>query len=163
MKQKIQIYLSGLVVMIALIGYVVSCTHEDIVLPDGSSNGSNIVRGTEKIGFKDGKTTFDKVHSYVYLNTVNTSEPGRDQGCLLTTFGTSKDAAYVDSNVAIIKSTKVVYSTTDKGYVVTADFTFHGTTKSITAKLDYAGKTSETFGGSTFDVYGLNLSFSILA
>jgi len=204
MEQKIKIYLAGLAVVIAFLGYVASCTHDDIVLPEGSSNGSNIVRGTENIGFKDGKTTFDKVHSnvnwatpylgevsiltgrfntfgfnsfnfeedkpdsiyfeaYVYLNSVNTSEPGRDQGCLLHTFGTGAGLEYVDTNLAIIKSKKVEFSTTDKGYIVTADLTFHRVTKEVTAKMDFVGKTSETFGGSTFDVYGFNLAFSILA
>jgi hypothetical protein len=52
---------------------------------------------------------------YVYLNSVNTGEPGRDGGCLLGTFGTSAGAGYVDSNLAIIKSKKVEFSTTDKG------------------------------------------------
>jgi len=201
MKQNIKIYLSVLAVVIAFFGYVVSCKHDDIVPP---SKGSNITRGTEKIGFKDGKTTFDKVHSnvnwstpylgevsiltgrfntfginafnfeednpdsiyfeaYVYLNSVNTSEPGRDQGCLLSTFGTSKDATDADSNLAIIKSTKVEFSTTDKGYIVTANLTFHGITNPVVAKLDFAGKTSETFNGSTFDVYGFNLAFSFAA
>jgi len=204
MKLKLKIYLSGLILLAGVMTYLVSCTHDDITLPDGSSNGSNIVRGTENIGFKDGKTTFDKVHSnvnwstpylgevsiltgrfntfgfnkfnfqedtpdsiyfeaYVYLNTVNTSEPGRDQGCLISTFGTSLAAGYVDSNLAIIKSKGVAFSTTDKGYIVTADLTFHKVTKEITAKMDFAGKTTETFNGSTFDVYGFNLAFSILA
>jgi polyisoprenoid-binding protein YceI len=202
MKQRNKIYLYGLAAVMAFLGYLVSCTHDDITLPEGST--SNIVRGTEDIGFQDGKTSFDKVHSnvnwstpylgevsiltgrfnmfgfnsfnfeestpdsiyfeaWVYLNTVNTGEPGRDQGCLLHTFGTGAGLEYVDTNLAIIKSKKVVFSTTDKGYIVTADLTFHRVTKEVTAKLDYAGKTSETFGGSTFDVYGLNLSFSILA
>jgi len=203
MKLKMKIYLLSLALIVSMFGYLASCKHEDQILPSGSG-ASNIVRGTEAFGFKDGKTTFDKVHSnvnwstpylgevsiltgrfntfgfnsfnfdesnpdsiyfetYVYLNSVNTSEPARDQGCLIGTFGTSTGAAYIDSNLAILKSTKVEFSTTDKGYVVTADLTFHGVTKSITGKLDFAGKTSETFNGSTFDVYGLNLSFSILA
>jgi polyisoprenoid-binding protein YceI len=203
MKQRIKFYLSGFAVAMAFLGYVVSCTHEDVVLPDGSK-GPNIERGNEVLGLNDAATSFDKSHSnvnwstpylgevsiltgrfnyfgfrsfhfeesnpdsiyfeaFVYLNTVNTSEPGRDGGCLLTTFGTGKDAQDVDSNLAVIKTKKVEFSTTDKGYIVTADLTFHKVTKTITAKLDFAGKTSETFNGSTFDVYGFNLSFSILA
>ena len=76
------------------------------------------------------------------------------QGCLLSTFVTSKDAAYIDSNLANIKTKRVALSTTDKGYIVTADLTFHGVTNEVTAKMDFAGKTSETFNSSTFDVYG---------
>jgi polyisoprenoid-binding protein YceI len=97
--------------------------------------------------------------AYVYLNSVNTGEPGRDGGCLLTTFGTSAGAGYVDSNLAIIKTKSVAFSTTDKGYIVTADFTFHGVTKEETAKLDYIGVSDQ---GSYLE-YGLQLEFSILA
>jgi polyisoprenoid-binding protein YceI len=202
MKQKTKIYLLGIAVIIAYLGYVASCTHDDNVLPSGVLN---LDRGSENIGFKDGKTTFDKVHSnvnwsspylgavsiltgrfdlfgfnkfnfeennpdsiyfdaWVNLNTVNTSEPGRDGGCLVKTFFSSKfgEAGYIDS-IATIKSTHVEFSTTDRGYIVTADLTFRGVTKSILAKLDYAGKISETFQGQTFDVYGFNLTFSFLS
>ena len=95
--------------------------------------------------------------AYVWLNTVNTGEPGRDGGCLLSTFGTTAGATDEESNLAVIKTTKVEFSTTDKGYIVTADFTFHGVTKSISAKMDYVGKTEAG------DYYGFTLKFSILA
>jgi len=95
----------------------------------------------------------------VYLNSVNTGEPGRDGGCLLETFGTSAGAGKVDSNLAIIKSTKVEFSTTDKGYIVTTDFTFHGVTKEVKAKMDYVDKLDQV----TYFVYGFRLEFSILA
>ncbi|MBV4357235.1 YceI family protein [Pinibacter aurantiacus] len=95
----------------------------------------------------------------VWLNSVNTSEPARDGGCLLATFGTAAGAGAVDSNMAVIKSKKVVFSTTDKGYIVTADFTFHKVTKEITAKLSYDGKAEQ----GTQDTYGFSLDFSILA
>jgi len=111
--------------------------------------------------FNFAESTPDSIYfeAYVYLNTVNTGEPARDGGCLLGTLGTSAGAGYVDSNLAIIKSTKVEFSTTDKGYIVTADFTFHGVTKSLSAKMDYVGKTDS--GDS--EVYGFALKFSILA
>ena len=181
-----------------LITQIVSCEHDDTIIPSGGGGGSNITRGTENIGFKDGRTSFDKVHSnvnwatpfmgatgvltgrfntfgfdkfnfqednpdsiyfeaYVYLNSVNTSEPGRDGGCLLGTFGTSAGAGKVDSNLATIKTKNVEFSTTDKGYIVTADFKFHGATKEVTAKMDYIGK------NDTETEYGFHLSFSILA
>ncbi len=200
MKLRTKISLLSIALVIAMLGYVISCTHKDTVPPTGGSNGSDITRGTDHIGFNDGKTNFDKAHSnvnwataylgstsiltgrfnnfgfntfnfyedkadsiyfeaWVYLNTVNTSETARDTGCLISTFGTSKKAGYVDSNLAIITSKKVELSTTDKGYIITADFTFHGVTKEITAKMDYAGKVAS---GSS-DVYGFNLAFSILA
>jgi len=178
--------------------YFISCKHDDEIISSGGGGGSNITRGTENIGFKDGKTTFDKVHSnvnwatpfmgttglltgrfntfgfnkfnfqedkpdsiyfeaYVYLNSVNTGEPGRDGGCLLGTFGTSAAAGNVDSNLAVIRSKKVVFSTTDKGYIVTADFKFHGVTKELTAKMDFIGKNAAA------TEYGYHLAFSILA
>jgi len=200
MRQKNKILLLTMAVLLGGFVYMASCRHDNTLPSSGGSNGSNIQRGDEQVGFKDGKTSFDKAHSsvnwstpylgavsvltgkfntfgmnsfnfeesnpdsiyfegYVYLNSVNTGEPGRDGGCLLGTLGTSAGAGYVDSNLAIIKSTKVVFSTTDKGYIVTADFTFHGVTKSLTAKMDYVGKT--TSGDN--NVYGFTLKFSILA
>lgn len=200
MKLTTKLSLLSVALVIAMLGYIISCTHKDTVPPSGGSNGSDITRGTDHIGFNDGKTSFDKAHSnvnwstaylgqvsiltgrfntfgfntfnfyedkadsiyfeaYVYLNSVNTSEPARDGGCLLSTFGTAAGAGYVDSNLAIIKSKKVELSTTDKGYIVTADFTFHGVTKEVTAKMDYAGKANQ----GTSDTYGFNLAFSILA
>lgn len=201
MRQKTNVVLLIVTFLFSVIFYISSCKHEDTLEPGGGgSNGSNIVRGDEELGFNDGKTTFDKAHSnvnwatpylgevsvltgrfntfgfdqfnfeeslpdsiyfqaYVYLNSVNTGEPGRDQGCLLTTFGTTAGAGKVETNLAVIKTTKVEFSTTDKGYIVTADFTFHGVTKSITAKLDYLGKTQS--GDS--DVLGFSLAFSIFA
>ncbi|MDH7462097.1 YceI family protein [Chitinophagaceae bacterium 26-R-25] len=95
----------------------------------------------------------------VWLNSVNTSEPARDGGCLLATFGTGPTAGAADSNMAVITSKKAVFSTTDKGYIITADFKFHGVTKEITAKLSYDGKAEL----GTQDEYGFSLDFSILA
>jgi polyisoprenoid-binding protein YceI len=53
--------------------------------------------------------------AWVWLNTVNTSEPGRDDGCLLGTFGTSSGLTTEDENLAVITSKTVELSTTDKG------------------------------------------------
>src|SRR5690349_11164508 len=135
MKQNIKIYLLGLAVIIACVGYVVSCKHDDLVLPEGTLN---LERGDASIGFKDGKTVFDTAHSNVnwstpylgevsiltgrfnvfgfnkfnfeennpdsiyfearvYLNSVNTGEPGRDTGCLQHTFGSYKYPSESDS------------------------------------------------------------------
>jgi len=200
MKLKTKFYVLAFLLLVSTLGYFISCTHDDITLPEGSGGTGNITRGTDEVSLSNSTTTFDKVHSnvnwataylgeisiltgrfntfgfnsfnfeestpdsiyfeaYVYLNTVNTSEPGRDGGCLLTTFGTAAGAGYVDSNLAILKSKKVEFSTTDKGYIVTADLTFHGFTNEVTAKLDYAGKADE----GTYDEYGFNLAFSFLA
>ncbi len=99
--------------------------------------------------------------AWVWVNSVNTSEPGRDQGCLQTTFGTNTSMTTEAANIAVIKSKSVEFSKTDKGYIVKADFTFHGVTKEITAKLKYVGKAPS--GDGTIEVYGFNLQFNFLA
>jgi len=189
--------IGGLIVIFSIIGYVVGCTHDDSV---PSSNGSNIVRGTDKVSLTSTKTSFDKAHSnvnwatpylgavsqltgrfdnfgfnsfefdesnaagihfqaWVWLNTVNTSEPARDDGCLLSTFGTRNGLTTEDSNLAVITSTSVALSTTDKGYNVKADLKFHGVTKQVSVKMDYVGKTVS--GANT--VYGFSIQFQMLA
>ena len=115
--------------------------------------------GFDKFEFDEPNASGISFKAWVWLNTVNTSEPARDDGCLLTTFGTNLTNTTQPENLAIITSTKVELSTTDKGYNVTADLTFLGVTKSITCKLDYVGKTPN---GTTF-VYGFNLAFQFLA
>ena len=188
---------TAILVTASLFGYIVGCTHDDEIL---SSQGPDIVRGTDKVSLTNANTTFDKAHSnvqwstaylgatslltgrfdnfgfdsfefdepnasgihfsaWVWLNTVNTSEPGRDDGCLLGTFGTSNGLEHVDENLAIITSKSVELSTTDKGYNVIADLTFHGETKEVTAKMNYDG--SVLSGGNT--VYGFSLQFQFLA
>src|SRR6476661_4441982 len=146
--------LVSILVLGSFFGYVVGCTHDDEIL---SSQGPDIVRGTEKVSLGNSSTTFDKAHSnvnwssaylgatslltgrfdnfgfnsfefdepnaagisfeaWVWLNSVNTSEPGRDDGCLLSTFGTTADLEDDEENLAVIKSKTVELSTTDKGY-----------------------------------------------
>jgi polyisoprenoid-binding protein YceI len=97
--------------------------------------------------------------AWVWLNTVNTSEPARDDGCLLTTFGTTAAYTTETQNLAVLKSTSVALSTTDKGYNLKADLTFHGVTKEVSCKLDYDGKTPS--GGA--DILGFSLHFQMLA
>ena len=73
---------------------------------------------------------------WVWVNSVNTSEPGRDHGCLAgknkSTFGVTQAMTTEDANVAILKSKSVTYSTTDNGYIVKCDLTFHDTTGNST-------------------------------
>ena len=101
--------------------------------------------------------------AWVYVNSVNTSEPGRDAGCLQTTFGTTTGMTTETANVATIKSKSVELSTTDKGYIVKFDFTFHGVTKELTGKLIYDGKTETGSGASLKYVYGFSFDFQFLA
>jgi len=97
--------------------------------------------------------------AWVWLNTVNTSEPGRDDGCLLSTFGTANGQTTEATNLAIITSKSVELSTTDKGYNIKADLTFHGVTKEITCKMNYDGKTPS----GANQVMGFSLQFQFLA
>lgn len=81
------------------------------------------------------------LEAYVRLNSVSTGEPGRDGGCLLTTYGTASAKTIEPENLAILKSTSVKYSPTDSDFLVTADFTFHGVTLPVTMKLKYIPQT----------------------
>jgi polyisoprenoid-binding protein YceI len=97
--------------------------------------------------------------AWVWLNTVNTSEPGRDDGCLLSTFGTNGSLTTEAANLAIIKSKSVELSTTDKGYNIKADLTFHGVTKEVSCHMMYDGKVLS--GG--VESLGFGLQFQFLA
>jgi polyisoprenoid-binding protein YceI len=119
--------------------------------------------GLTKFEFDEANPANTSFEGYVYLNTVNTGEPGRDAGCLLGTYGTAVGKTSEPENVATIKSKSVEFSKTDKGYIVKADLTFHGFTKEVTAKFNYVGKTSTTTNGVTTIVVGFSLDFPILA
>jgi polyisoprenoid-binding protein YceI len=100
---------------------------------------------------------------YVWINSVNTGEPGRDQGCLQTTYGVNTTMTTETANVAMIKSKSVELSKTDKGYIVKFDFTFHGVTKELTGKLNFLGKTTTGSGATLKYVYGFSFDFQFLA
>ncbi|MDP9078088.1 MAG: YceI family protein [Bacteroidota bacterium] len=105
---------------------------------------------------------------YIQTNQVNTGEPGRDGGCLITTFGTTKIVAGTQNltaaNVARIKTTSVAFDAASSGYIVTFDFTWQvGTgpavTQSIVGKLSYVPET--LVPGTTNSEFGLKLEFQI--
>src|SRR6478736_6827180 len=87
--------------------------------------------------------TFDEANPATFafvgraqLSTVNTSEPARDGGCLQTTFkSTTNDFATLTSKPGTGR-----YSSTDAGFLVDADFTFVGITKTVTVKILFAPK-----------------------
>ena len=83
---------------------------------------------------------------YVRLNSVNTGEPGRDGGCLLTSYGTATAKTVEPENIASLKSTSVEYSTTDDGYIVKANLTFMGFTKEVIGKMYYAKQSDDGAG-----------------
>lgn len=83
----------------------------------------------------------------VKLNTVNTGEPGRDQGCLLGTFGVVEGDDV--SNEATLVSKSVSFDN-NGGYNAKADLTFHGVTSEVDVKLNYAGITFFDEGSGIF-------------
>ena len=101
--------------------------------------------------------------AWVQINSVNTGEPGRDQGCLQTTYGTTTTMTTETANLAILKSKSVELSKTDKGYVIKCDFTFHGVTKEVTGILQFMGKTQTGSGTTAKNVYGFSFEFQFLA
>jgi hypothetical protein len=213
-------------------GYVISCTHENSVLPPPSTNTPDIKRGNGVFLPKNltaGDTSswkFDQAHSsvlwsanylgapglltgrfnafgvssitqaqktlypttgqplkdsswafyegdptqtyfygYVQMNTSNTSEPGRDGGCYLSYVGAPKLIAntqnLMDSNIAVIKTTKVELDPNSAGYICTMTMTWQGLLSApkdttVTGILSYNKRT--TVG--TYDVFGLQLNFS---
>ncbi|MGZ3749940.1 MAG: YceI family protein [Mucilaginibacter sp.] len=111
-----------------------------------------------------------KIHfsGYVQTNQVNTGEPGRDGGCLVTTFGTAKIVTGTQNltvtNVAHIKTTAVVFDPASNGYLVTFDFTWQGggaapVTQSLVGKLTYVPET--LVPGATTSEFGLRFEFQI--
>lgn len=94
------------------------------------------------LNFDEGVPANISFEGYVRLNTVNTSEPGRDDGCLLTSFATDNAKLDETANKATLKAKAGTgrYSTSDAGFLVDADFTFLGITKTVTVKMFYAPK-----------------------
>ena len=119
--------------------------------------------GMNTFNFDESNPAGINFDGWVYINTVNTSEPGRDYGCLQTTFGTDTTMREQAANKATIKTKSVAFSTEDKGYIVTFDFTFHGVTKTLTGKLTYAGHTTSGTGATLKDIYGFGFDFQFLA
>jgi polyisoprenoid-binding protein YceI len=104
---------------------------------------------------------------WVKLNTVNTGEPGRDNGCLLKTYGV--DSASMPDSIAhhaflILK--KAAYSNVSKTYDLTCDLRFHGETSEVKAKMEFTGITKFEAGevsAKAQDVGGLTITFPMNA
>jgi hypothetical protein len=107
------------------------------------------------------------LNGYVQINTSNTGEPGRDQGCNITAMGTVPIIAGVQNleqvNLAQIKTTKVEFDNLSTDYIVTLNLIWKGNaatvvTKSLTGRLKYVKKATIA-GAAPYDVFGLQLSF----
>lgn len=108
------------------------------------------------VNFRADHPELTSFSGFVVLSTVNTGEPGRDGGCLLTTFGTA-----TISDTARLTSKKVEFD--GKGaYVATADLNFHGVTKEVKVALSYSGKTLIP-GTAPYYVAGLTGKFEFNA
>jgi polyisoprenoid-binding protein YceI len=119
--------------------------------------------GITAFNFEEASPANTSFEAWVWVNQVNTSEPGRDAGCLQTTFGTTNSMTTEAANVAIIKSNSIAFSPTDNGYIVKFDFTFHGVTKELTGKLFYDGLTVTGTGATAKNVFGFSFNFQFLA
>src|SRR5688572_12935257 len=113
----------------------------------------------DELNFDEAVPSNISFEGHVRLNSVNTSEPARDDGCLLTSFGTDLDNTDEPANLATLKSIAGSgrYSTADAGFLVEANFTFLGITKEVTVKMFFAPKSDI---GTAF-MAGLNSEFDI--
>lgn len=144
-------------------------THSNVMWETAYMGGLSLLTGRfDTLGFKS--FNFDEANpantsfeAFVWINRVNTSEPGRDKGCLQTTFGVNTGMTTQAENIATIKSKSVEFSKSDKGYVVKCDFTFHGVTKEVTGKLTYDGQLSTGTGATMKYNYGFSFEFQFLA
>jgi polyisoprenoid-binding protein YceI len=119
--------------------------------------------GMNTFNFDEANPANSKFEAWVWVNSVNTSEPGRDGGCLQTTFGTTTAMTTDAANVAIIRSKSIEKSTSDKGYIVKFDLIFHGATKELTGKLMYDGVVTTGSGAAVKNTYGFSFDFQFLA
>ncbi len=119
--------------------------------------------GMNSFNFDEANPANTNFEAWVWVNRVNTSEPARDKGCLQTTYGVDTSMTTEAANVAIVKSKSVELSTTDNGYIVTFDFTFHGVTKELTGKLYYDGVLVTGSGATAKNVFGFSFNFQFLA
>ncbi|HEY5826083.1 MAG TPA: YceI family protein [Cyclobacteriaceae bacterium] len=113
----------------------------------------------DNLNFDEANPANITFEGHVWLNTVNTSEPGRDDGCLLTSFKTDGDNTTEAENYATLKAIAGTgkYSTSDDGFLIDADFTFLGITKQVTVKMYFAPR----FDIGTAFAAGLNTEFEI--
>ena len=112
------------------------------------------------------KTYFN---GYVQMNTSNTGEPGRDAGCYLNFVGAPKIIAGTqslsDSNLAVIRTTKVELDPNSPGYIVTMVMSWKGLLSAphdttINGSLSYVKRATIGAGtSSTYDQFGLQLNF----
>jgi hypothetical protein len=116
--------------------------------------------------FYESKPKYTHFSGYVQINQVNTGEPGRDGGCLISTLGTTPIVAGTQNltvkNIALIKTTSVDFDPLSNDYIATFNFTWQGlatapVTESIVGKLTYVPVAT----AGTHREFGLLLKFQI--
>ncbi len=112
----------------------------------------------------DSKTFFN---GYVQMNQSNTGEPGRDGGCNVTNLGTTAIVSGTQNltvtNLAKIKTTKVVFDPATGDYLLTLNLIWQGklaapATKSVVGRLKVIKKATIA-AAAPYDVFGLQLTF----
>ena len=119
--------------------------------------------------FYEGDLTKTYFAGYVQMNTSNTGEPGRDGGCYLGYVGAPKIITGTqnlqDSNVAVIRTTKVELDPKSPDYIVTIVMSWKGLLSAphdttINGTLSYVKRSTIGAGtASAYDVFGLQLNF----
>jgi hypothetical protein len=120
--------------------------------------------------FNENDPTKTYFSGYVQMNTSNTGEPGRDGGCYLGYVAAPKIITGTqnlqDSNVAVIRTTKVELDPKSSGYIVTMVMSWKGLLSAphdttINGTLSYVKRSTIGAGTvSAYDVFGLQLNFN---
>ena len=112
------------------------------------------------VDFTQNAADISSLSGWVTLTSVNTGEPGRDQGCLMGTF----DVATQDT--ATFVSTSITEDGKG-GYIVEGELNFHSVTAPVSGTLEYAGTTyyDENSGVRNAPLYlsGFIVEFEFLA
>ncbi|HWH62210.1 MAG TPA: hypothetical protein VNS50_03015 [Ginsengibacter sp.] len=119
--------------------------------------------------FYENDPTKTYFNGYVQMNTSNTGEPGRDGGCYLGYVAAPKIITGIqnllDSNVAVIRTTKVELDPKSPGYIVTMVMSWQGLLSAphdttVNGTLSYVKRSTIGAGtASAYDVFGLQLNF----
>ncbi|MDX1685496.1 MAG: YceI family protein [Saprospiraceae bacterium] len=146
-------------------GYTFDKTHSSVRWETAYLGSSALLTGRFNefeldIDFFEGESDMTSLSGSVVLSSVNTGEPGRDEGCLLGTFATDV------SDEATFESTEVTEDGKG-GYNVTGTLTFHGVTSPVTGTLEYVGTTffDENSGvrNAPLNVSGFIVEFEFMA
>ena len=126
--------------------WVFDKTHASVLWESPYKGVASLITGrfntfNATVEFREDHPELITLSGFVVLSSVNTGEPGRDQGCLLATFGTALPPAVPAISDTARLTSKSVEFDGKTGYIVTADLDFHGVKKEVKMQLNYSGKT----------------------